>query len=61
MKCAKLANVMVDPTAKMQGDLRIPDHVDLLGNPNPVVKWLEEQAKEIQQRCATLHTFDVLC
>ncbi|KAM0252518.1 hypothetical protein ACHAQJ_007693 [Trichoderma viride] len=29
--------------------LLIPEHVDLLGNPNPVLKWLEEQDVESQQ------------
>ncbi|PNP47691.1 hypothetical protein TGAMA5MH_01514 [Trichoderma gamsii] len=31
--------------------LLIPEHVDLLGNPNPVLKWLEDQDLESQQRC----------
>ncbi|KAK5990266.1 tRNA (32-2'-O)-methyltransferase regulator TRM732-like protein [Cladobotryum mycophilum] len=30
----------------------IPDHVDLLGNPAPVITWLEEQEKGLQQSLA---------
>lgn len=29
----------------------IPEHVDLLGNPAPVLKWLEEQDVGSQERC----------
>ncbi|EHK24695.1 uncharacterized protein TRIVIDRAFT_61472 [Trichoderma virens Gv29-8] len=37
----------------------IPEHVDLLGNPTPVMKWLEEQDVGSQQSCAT-NIFDTI-
>ncbi|KAL6910490.1 putative death-receptor fusion domain-containing protein [Trichoderma evansii] len=39
--------------------LLIPEHVDLLGNPNPVLKWLEEQDVESQQSYAQ-NIFDTI-
>ncbi|KAM0516613.1 hypothetical protein ACHAPE_005244 [Trichoderma viride] len=39
--------------------LLIPEHVDLLGNPNPVLKWLEDQDLENQQSYAQ-NIFDTI-
>lgn len=38
-------------TSPIMPSLLVPEHVDLLGNPNPVLKWLEDQDVESQQRC----------